>query len=307
MITVRIVSVPEDSAFAVLISEHLMQFHTDLRVSYAGNGYMHAAASQDPHISKIRPFSGIKIPKNDGLIALVVIDQNWTNLILLSQNQQIRLELSALLTNNNPNILVLPILVQNAPMPTHRDLPPDLQLLAEVQALPLGPLPTGGVALYQFDTRIREFRETVKRLPRERGNYNLFKVASVVPAILMFSLNGIVLLEHVDLSIVDKSSIGYGLLLTLRFFAYTSTIAIWLTSTVIALVTKRHWWTLVIGVLPPISVLLILAIPLLEQLPGRLSSYSQTTLFLVQIVALLFLPIIFAQVLPPHRRKAGGL
>jgi hypothetical protein len=238
---------------------------------------------------------------------MVVISLNWTNSILLSPNQRIRSELSALLASNDPNILVLPVLVQNTPMPKHGDLPPDLQPLAEVQALPLRPIPSWGGDLERFDMRIREFREAVKHLPHARGNYTPFKIVSVVPAILMVSLNGLFVIGHVDPSVVDKGSVSYVLLLTLGFCAYTSTIVIWLTATIIALSTRRYWWALVVGMAPPVSLLLIVAIPLLEQLPGRLSSLSQTTLFLLQIVALLILPIVFGQVLPPHRRKPGYL
>jgi hypothetical protein len=90
-------------------------------------------------------------------VFVVVIGPEWAHAIQTPQNQLQRQLLSSLLRYPGA-CLVLPVAVHTAEIPTASTLPPDLQVLPQLQFMPVGSIPDAEWNLQAIARRIRAFK-----------------------------------------------------------------------------------------------------------------------------------------------------
>jgi hypothetical protein len=240
-------------------------------------------------------------------VVLVLIGPRWVHLLTDPSQTVARQEVSALLRNPAPRLLV-PVLLHRATMPTGETLPPDVQPIAYVQAMTVRDGSAFSSDMQAVITTIDGYFKRREQARRAQGNFVWFRIMTLSP-FAVFVLAGIAASTLQVGSAANATPLQDALLLVLVLLLFLVPTAVWLVSCVIAIITRRVVWAVANGLMQPISLFLailfsadITRLPQSGTLPSAVVAGGTVVLFLF---AWLIWPIIFALTLPPYRKKRG--
>jgi hypothetical protein len=240
-------------------------------------------------------------------VVLFLIGPSWPHLLTDPSRTVARQEVSALLRNPAPRLMV-PLLLHGATMPIGETLSPDVRPIAYVQAMTVRDGSAFISDMQAVITTIDGYFKRREEARRAQGNFVWFRIMSLSP-FAVFVLAGIAASTLQVGSAPNATPLQDALLLVLVLLLFLVPITLWLVSCVIAIITRRVVWAVANGLMQPISLLLAALfyqdITRLPQSGALLSTILAGGIVVFFFFAWLIWPIIFALILPPYRKKRG--